>query len=336
MKQWFSGRFIGHCRGTPQAAAGFSPFAGSEHFRIEVYEAIVSEIVLQPLEPEIQSTESITDQNCLHQSHLPQVHFIDALQRGQTIRATAHDVLLSGLSFSHPARHGKHSFGRVEGLISGWFRPPPEGPVIEEVPPPEIQVPVGWATDVIPSPGYSPEASRARNNEPVPISDSPQEEQELPAESQAKRDEPDAALSPIAAVSRAPSAPEYPFFTFGAAITAFMGVFAAPPAMLIFGPSFFVALGLRRWLLGVVPDEGGVRLLSLVLGAGQILLGALLLAGWSAAGCVALSPLPLILLLSATMTASLLPRPPTFAITSGVFAVVVLQSYAHWALPLCR
>lgn len=379
MRQWFSGRFAGHYRGTPQNPTSLSPYQEAEHFRIEVYEALVSEIELRErltdpesvrsgvagepsssehepaLHPEQPRFHHQPEGKSLHQSHVAQVHFIDALQLGQTVRSTAHDVLMSDLRLSHPARHNSLSFGRIEGRISGWFRPPPEPPAIEEVAPPAGPAPVGWATDVIASPSAQKEESNARSpqnaetpadvnlRKPLRRSSLPQKRK---PETRSAMDRHRASPAPSAQdhaderqtaglIEDASPPFEYPFFAGGVAITILLGVFAAPPAMLLFAPTFLLAYALRRWLLGVVPEATGVQFLSLLLSGGQVLLALPLVARWSEAGCVSLSPLPLILLLGAPLLASLLPRPLPFAITSAMFALVLFQAYANGAPPMC-
>jgi hypothetical protein len=156
----------------------------------------------------------------------------------------------------------------------------------------------------------------------MPIYRSDRQEVELPSSEKGLLDE-----------KRGPE--KFPFFISGAAATVVLGLFASPTAMLVFAPTFLIGYGLRRWLGGVIPEVSGVRLLCLFVSAGQLLLGSLLLAGWAKAGCVSLSPLPLIFLLGGQMAAALLPRTLPFAITSGTFAVVLLQAYASWGPPMC-
>jgi hypothetical protein len=86
----------------------------------------------------------------------------------------------------------------------------------------------------------------------------------------------------------------------------------------------------------VIPDAAFMRFLSLLFGAGSVFVGALLVARWAGTGCVSLTPAPLVFLFGAKMVSSLFPRPLTFAITSGMFALVLLQAYATWAPAMCQ
>ncbi len=374
MKQWFIGKFRGHYRGFPGAPSALSPYPKAPHFSIEVYEAIVSEIELGPLivdRPQSASSDEAegdastgeddapresTPQaspasgspnrsphhaptgSALHQHHIGKVHLIDAVRPGQTIRSTAHDVLMSAISLSHPASSSKGTLGHIEGVISGWYLPPPEPPPIEEVPAFEGPPPVGWRTETM---EREPEQDDAQASSPSRPAKAKSRRPERPA---SRADPGDASLLDDeveneeeldAVLSQEEASAEYPFFSIGLVVTLLLGFFATPFSATLFGFAFLACYGVRRWLLGVIPDVAAVRVLSLVLGSLQMMVAALLIVRWSTEGCVSLSPLPLIWLLGAQMTSSLLPRPLPFALTSAGFAAVLFQAYGTWAPPYC-
>lgn len=374
MKQWFTGKFRGHYRGHPQVPSQLSPYAGAPHFRIEVYEALVSDIELGPLVAHPQTRESSPTEEgdksatseddaseppppnefrahhepqgaVLHQPHIGKLHLVDPVRRGQVLRSTAHDVLMSGFSLSHPAEFSGGSLGHIEGTISGWYKPSPPPPEVEEVPAFSSPPPIGWRTEArddlgLQEHGRQSGAGQKRPNSAVSREQPPKvvhqrarqgDIQKLQlGDDLANEQELDAALS-----AEAPSA-EYPFFSIGMGLTLLLAFFATPFAAVLFAGTFLLSYGVRSWLLGVVPDVSGVRVLALFLGSGQILVAALLIAHIETVGCVSLSPLPLIWLLGAQLVASLLPRPLTFALTTGGFAAVLLQTYASWAPPHCQ
>lgn len=373
MRQWFTGKFRGHYRGRPQVPTPLSPYAGAPHFRIEVYAALVSDIELGPLvadpilpessknaeagEPATGESEAPLASpsheirphheptgDTLHQAHIGKVHLVDPVRRGQTVRSTAHDVLMSEFSLSHPAEFSGGSLGHIEGTISGWYRPPPPPPEVEEVSAFSGPPPLGWRTETWDE--GTPRANIETRREPQKSLDSSVSRKaphKLTEQKASQRDRQksqldddltsdealDAALS-----EEAPSA-EYPFFSIGMGITLLLAFFATPFTAVLFAVTFLLSYGMRRWLLGVVPDASAVRVLALFLGSSQILVAALLIAHFETVGCVSLSPLPLIWLLGAQMIASLLPRPLTFALTTAGFAAVLLQAYASWAPPHC-
>lgn len=376
MKQWFVGRFRGHYRGRPSAPSSLSPYPTSPHFRVEVYEAMVSEIELGPLisdAPPVSDTPPDADSDhdaedpsvrlhksipaptspataeghhqptgaTLHQAHIGKVHLIDPVRSGQTFRSTAHDVLMSALSLSHPAESSRGTLGSIEGVMSGWYRPPPAEEMPEEVPAIEGPPPVGWRTEVLERDDASSRGADSSESSKNPPDLKPNAHPVHPRTRANTRDEPllDDEVQDEdeldAVLSEETTSPEYPFFAIGLVITLLLGFLATPLAATLFGLTFLFSYALRKWLLGVVPDVSGIRVLSLFLGGCQILVAALLIARWSSLGCVALSPLPLIWLLGAQMASSLLPRPLPFALTIVGFAAVVLQAYATWAPPPC-
>jgi hypothetical protein len=355
VKQWFTGKFRGHYRGHPTKGSELSPYAGTPHFRIEVYEALVSEITLGPLVFEPEPGKEPQDEEhghhtptgpTLHQSHIGKVHLIDPVRPGQTLLSTAHDVLMSGFELSRGAESKSGSVGHIEGTISGFYRPPPPPPEVEEIPAPKGPPPVGFKTEVLEQETGETGATEVEPSKEPRKKRPLQPKQALPRAlkegtadaTKALRldadidsdEELDAVLS-----EEAPSV-EYPFFTIGVVITLLLAFLATPFSAVLFGSTFLLSYGIRRWLLGVVPDVAPVRFLSLFLGSTQILVAALLVAHFATLGCVALSPLPLIWLLGAQMTASLLPRPLPFALTTVGFAAVLFQAYASWAPPPCR
>ena len=337
MRQWFSGKFRGHYRGTPSPPSALGPYPDLEHFRVEVYEALVSDIELGPLvhdvvqEPTVEPIAPVAAHHephgdTLHQSHIGKVHLVDPFLRGQAVRSTAFDVSMSDIQLSHPARAGKQTLGHIEGRMSGWFRPPPPPPAVEEVPAFEGPAAVGWRTEV----GTLAEpvqAERPRTRDAIAATP-PQHAED------ASRD---AAQGNVVAEPGAASEPidTFPLFAFGMGVAVVLGLFATLFAATLFALTYFFSYGLRRWLLGVVPDVAAVRVLALGLGGGPVLVAALLVARWSVSGCVSLTAGPLIFLLSSQMITSLLPRSLSFVLAATSFAAVLLQAYAIWAPPLC-
>ncbi len=371
MKQWFSGKFRGHYRGKPSEPSALSAYPTAPHFRIEVYEAIISEVELGPLvhdpapaaldegdneEAPSSSSESTSQTSgptitahrgasgsALHQSHIGKVHLIDAVRRGQTLRSTAHDVLMSAITLSHPAMSSRGTLGHIEGVISGWYRPPAEPPQVEEVPALDGLPPVGWKTETL---DREPGSANPTAHEPRPTSAPPKPHGKRNGDATRSRnddsrsdalldDEVETEEQLDAVLSEENTSTEYPFFTLGVAVVLLLGFFATPFAATLFGLTFLFCYGVRRWLLGVVPDVAAIRVVSLFLGSSQILVAALMIARWASVGCVSLSPAPLIWLLGAQMASCLLPRPLPFALTTAGFAAVLLQAYASWSPPHC-
>jgi hypothetical protein len=188
--------------------------------------------------------------------------------------------------------------------------------------------------DVVLMPAYQPGGPRPQDEPEVQtrwkISDEEDDEDEDASEDDEEK------LSPLNVDERHAPVQEYPFFALGAAATLLLAFLAKPVAALIFGLTFLPAYAARRWLVGVIPDAAFMRFLSLLFGAGSVFVGALLVARWAGTGCVSLTPAPLVFLFGAKMVSSLFPRPLTFAITSGMFALVLLQAYATWAPAMCQ
>jgi hypothetical protein len=265
---------------------------------------------------------------------------------------------MSEIQLSRPAKSAAGSLGHIEGVMSGWFVPPPPPPEIEELPAPEGPPPVGWETRVLSTlgdlktsqsaeqlptvvePGQLDSTSTGAAERKAPSGGMEQQGRKFDSDSVFDRaaeddeDDLDEALSDEALSEEEPVR-EYPFFSLGMALSVLLAFFATPFAATLFLITFLFAYGVRRWLLGVVPEVAGIRVLALVLGSLQILVAALLIARWSALGCVTLTPLPLIFLLGTQMVCSLLPRPLPFALTTLGFAAVLLQAYASWAPPTC-
>lgn len=402
MKRWFRGFFAGHYRGSAVPAAGPVRYPTQEHFRIEVYQALVTELRIvadeleqsasprefevsaertaslegAPMDPESTASEGLPRMHhhepqgpTLSQPHIGQVHLVDAAGPGRTIRTTAYDVLMSSLSLSHPARTDRHTLGRIEGEISGWFRPPPEPEPVREVAAQPSPAPVGWSTDIISwaapgsqaqtlasgDAGTRPSAERpsGRNdvrvmeafrwlgdeNTPPPSTAPRSPEQAVGADEPTDPDPRGEAWDDDApGEDEDPPLPptEYPFFAAGVTVLVALLFLARAGASVVWASTFLPAYGLRRWLLGVVPDVVGVRVLSLVMGAGPPLVAALLLARWTSSGCVSLPVGPLLFVVLASFATSLLPRPLPFALASGSLGLVLLSAYGRWAPELCH
>ncbi len=369
MKQWFSGRFEGHYRGLRTQPSSLAPYQDAEHFKIEVYEAIVSDLELKDLvvppptpvddenpETEVEASVELSPEHegrelgsspepTFHheprgrrffQDHIPRAYLVDALQIGATVRAALHQVLVSEVEFSQPARHGDESYGRVEGTISGWFRPPPPPPEPLEEPAPVVPRPIGWETDVVASP------SLRKQNEALPVA----RENDVRLMSAYRAEPADSEQTAAAAPwdtpdleepeeNHAPVPFEVPFFTVGALVIGLMSFAAELKAAFIFGSIFLFAYGLRRWLSGVIPAVSGVRLTGFFLGALQVVVTAWLISSWSQQGCVSLQPMPLLVLVGNMLLTSVFPQSLAFAVSSSGFALVMLQAYGVWTPGFC-
>lgn len=363
-RQWFHGQLEGQYVGHPKPAEEQATTSSGEHYRIEINRAVVSaiELVAETTDPEPDDGESESHLDgeaakelpaaaptleidyhhqaegaVFHQAVIAQSFFLEAMGPGKTVRGAAYDVLVSELSFTHPARKEGKSYGRVCGTVSGWFRPLPRPEPVEEVAPPERPGEV-WRTEVLaPSPSTarpladslasaasSATAAQAGSSEVHLAPSLPQNEGDEPELAEHQQDE-----DSIHATT------DLPFFTIGTLLAVALFLLSGATAAGIWYACFLPALGLRRWLYEVVPDGWFIRALALGLMAAQLLTTALLLASWQEAGCKALGPFSLFFLGGSLFVSCLLPRAPSFAVAATCLAAVLGQFFGPLS-ELCR
>lgn len=282
----------------------------------------------------------------LHQAHIAKVHLIDAHGPGRTVRAAAIDVLASDVTFSHPASHNGKVYGRVEATVSGWYAPPADTPLpaTTELPP---EAPgIAWESKEVAAPSQDPVAreleavTRAAAQE---LPDSPLDDPTV-ADATAHAALAGEAASPPATVDEATlvtAAPEEdlekdpPLLATAMVIAALLGLLAAPHSALIWLLCFLPPFGLRKWLLGVVPEGPATSFAAYAIGFGELLLAASTVAAYYSTGCRSLGVGALLGTIAAVMVSSVLPRAFGFAASLLGLAAILFAYYARLGLPYC-
>jgi hypothetical protein len=283
----------------------------------------------------------------MHQNSIGQVHFLEALGPGSMVRGAAHDVLIDRLKFSDPARHNGKAYGRIEGRVSGWFTPPPPSPVRCEIAPPPVET-MAWSSDlVVMHPLAKPTvASGAVTAAKAGHRNSAQSVQESSLPSPGGEDAPENAtttpesstfehVTDLSAGTESGKIRELPFLSLAAAISLGLAVAATPESAGLFLLSFLPAWLLRKWLIGVVPDVSGIRVLAVLMNVSVPLCGAMMLMSCASAGCKFMAPAPLFFIVGGTLLTSLLPRPLSMAICALTLGGVLLYIYGQWGLVSC-
>lgn len=344
-RQWFQGKLEGQYVGRPKSRRESVASRAGESFEIEITRAAVAEILLGPLvvereqadiehaaepppaESKLQLTEPTHHHqgsgDTFHQASIAQVFFLEAMGAGRTVRSGAHDVLVTDLELTHGARKDGKIYGMIRGTASGWYRPLPPLPVPVEVIPPERPREV-WRSEVqIPSEAMAqavaPPSKAAAAERRGSIVDTGSETSDASPKE-------DASVSSDGSVT-AYAETDLPFFILGSLLAVGLFVVAGWFAALTWYMSFLPALGLRRWLYGIIPEGWATRAFAIAVVAVQFLVATLLIAGWQETGCKSLNPLILALLVCGQYVCCLLPRALAFAVATTALAAVIAHFY---------
>lgn len=368
MRRWFQGTFEGHYVGTRTAPARAARGTEGEHFRFQIYQALVRDVQLladapEPIPamdaPNANATSATPEEPALtaerpaafhhtpagpalHQDQIAQVHFLDAHGPGRTVRGAAFDVLASDLHFSHKARHQGRAYGRVTGTLSGWYRPPPAPPIPEEVAPPPPRA-VVWSSDEVPTASVEELGRRAEG-----LADSLAASQHVTGDREQASPRPSlqrsvtapgapsqGMSSGFAARSTDAPLPTLPFFTIATFVAAVLLLVATPASAGIWCLCVLPPLLVRKWLLVVIPDAPAVNLFAYVLAGVQLVLVAFLIATWQQDGCRALTLGSLLVVVGNVVLTAFSPRPYPFALSLLGFAALLIDYYGPFGLPFC-
>jgi hypothetical protein len=319
IKQWFRGEIEASYYGVPSRVPAASSDSVGRRYRLHIYRAAM--LRAEPTSEPAAANETTDDP--FFQSSIEVAQLWGLRGPGTRCEGSIHDVSITQVQTRFHIVKDNKSYGTLRGYAQGWIYLP----AVEALVPPKLEVPdrtkmqIGAVVqELLPDNAVgevahtdrAPTINRARNSatnreqsvRDVSVDDERPVKRTLSANNTGDKTEP-------------------PYFSLCAALGLLLWFTCGVEQTSIWFLFMLPTLGMRRLVLGVLPEDRGIQAFSAVMVLGAILSTGTILASFNTPNCWALETMPLVVLVGSVFLSGIVPYRLPVAITAIAFAGVL-------------